>query len=1282
MTDIHAWHPLTEAQAGIWYAQARDPQSPVFVTGQALHIRGPLDVEALARAVDRLGQEAECLSMRVRSGAQEPEHRIEPDGAPALRVVTCSGDPSVEIRAEAQTPMDLEHGPVAGFTLWRLGPEHHILSERIHHIAADGQAMVQITQRLAAIYAAELGSEPQEPLAPYARALDEDARFRGAPARTRQRDHWHKALAGLPEVESMATGQGKGDGRWFHRSETGLPQSVGSALLRLADAADIHWTDALTALTGAYVGRHLPQVSAGEASHVVLGIPLQNRMGKIARCPCTQVNVLPLHLQLDEDVPLTEWVRRAGVRLAELRRHSRYRGEALAREMGRIGAGRRLWGPLVNILPFEACPDFPGCDTRLQIIGAGSVDDITFCFRGDPRNGLIAQVDSNTALYSDPETVAHGNRLVRFLDTALNASNLHSVPTLTPEETDTHVRRRNDTLETIPQTTLWALIEAQMKATPEPPALVYGDRQLSYAELDQLTADLAGRLAARRIGPGRIVGIGLRRSVDLIVALLATLRAGAAYVPFDPDDRSTRRTDMIERAAPTLILADAGFDAGAVPVMQVTDAAPSAVPQPPRPEDPAYVLFTSGSTGRPKGVVIDHAAIVNRLLWMRETYAFGPGDRILQKTPATFDVSVWEFFLPFLSGATLVVAPPEAHRDPAALARLVREHDVTAMHFVPSMLELFLDAPASRGLRIKQVFASGEALPARLAEQFHRRIKGRLHNLYGPTEAAVDVTFHEAKPGVESASVPIGRPVWNTRTYLLDAAGRPVPDGVPGRLYIAGCQLARGYLAQPELTAERFLPDRFHIGERMYDTGDLAVSDGSGVLTFVGRADTQVKIRGVRIELAEIERALAETGLVRQAVVQVLNTDAGTQLAAWVVPAQRGDVAAIRNALARRLPQAMLPAHIVLLDVLPLTPSGKLDRKALPFPDAAGQGPFAAPESNTERLLAKLFAETLGLTGPVSADTDFFLAGGDSLRAVRLCLRLQEDLGYDPGLGTILETPVLADLARRLEGPAGSDHGLGPLIRLSQGKAEAVPLFAVHPAGGLAWCYRTLARALPDIPVTGVQSPLLDPRQALPPSLSELAAAYMNHIDRIRPDGPIILLGWSLGGIIAHAMAAEAERRKRRIDRLVLLDAYPSQCWRNEPEPDEATALRALLAIAGFDPDAHQHLDTRPAIMAFLAAKSHPLALLPHAVQDGVIRSVRETNGLVRGHREPRLSIPLLHVTAAQDQAGTGRSAALWAPFAGGVESLVLDCRHADLIGVGMVREIAARLLRGSVDCT
>ncbi|WP_196222724.1 non-ribosomal peptide synthetase [Pseudooceanicola algae] len=1278
--------PLSDSQEGIWYAQRRDPGSPTFMTGQALRMTGPLDRNALARAIDRVGAEAECLSLRFTEGPSGPVHWMEPGGAPGLAVQDLSGeaDPEASLQAallaEAQRPADLFHGPIAGFTLWILGPEDHVLSERIHHLAADGYAVMLITNRIAALYNAfARQTDPDEGFPPYAQVIEAEYAYRDGPKHEKDRAYWHETLADLGPVEPMAPGEAVAS-HWFHRHEIPLPPEALSRLHGLSRDISMSWPDILTALTGAYVARCLPPVP-GEADaprEVTLGVPLMNRMGsKAARVPSTLVNVLPLRVTVDEDAPLAEWLKTAGRAMAGMRRHARYRGEALRRELGRVGSGQRLHGPLVNVLPFDARPKMVGLVTHLQILGAGSVDDITFCYRGDGQS-LLVQTDANPALYDEATTQAHTARLLQFLATALQAPCLAKVATLTPQEVRTHVTTRNATSHPVPETTLVALTRAQAAATPEAPALVCGDETLSHAELDRRSTALARRLAGRGIGPGDVVAVALPRSTALILALQAVIRAGAAYVPLDPEDASARRADMLTRAAPRLILAADDFDAaGVAPVLppEDWDKGPEAEPRAPAPGDAAYVLFTSGSTGQPKGVVIDHRAIVNRLLWMRAEYGFGPGDRVLQKTPTTFDVSVWELFLPFLSGATLVMAPPGAHRDPVALAGLIRDQDISVLHFVPSMLALFLAAPASDGLVIPKVFASGEALPVSLARQFHQRIKGRLHNLYGPTEAAVDVTFQEARGDETGTSVPIGKPVWNTGCYLLDDRLRPVPDGVTGRLYLAGRQLARGYLGQPDLTAERFPPDPFVPGARIYDTGDLATMAGDGTITYQGRADFQVKIRGVRIELGEVEDALARTGLVAQSAVLAPMDHVGqAQLVAYVVPQGGADASAIRAALAARLPAMMMPSAIVPLAAFPLNASGKLDRKALPAPQLHADAPARTLQPGTETRLAALYAETLGLPA-ATPETEFFAAGGDSLKAVRLTLRIEEVFGVDPGLGTLFEAPVLADLARRLDRVVARDDGLGPIVHLSA-RAPAPRVFAIHPAGGISWCYRGFARHLPGWDLVGVQSPLLDPDAPLPEDLASLAHEYCDRIEALAPDGSLHLMGWSLGGIIAHAIAAEAEARGREIGLLALLDAYPSDCWRDEPEPDERAAIRALLAIAGHDPDAYPHLVSRDDILGFLRETGHPLGQLPEAVQQGVVRSVQQTNRLVRGHRERRIAAPLLHVHARLDHAGSNRAPALWAPYCGGVQVLDLDCRHPDVVGPAQAEFIAQEFRR------
>ncbi|MFI9552006.1 amino acid adenylation domain-containing protein [Nonomuraea endophytica] len=538
---------------------------------------------------------------------------------------------------------------------------------------------------------------------------------------------------------------------------------------------------------------------------------------------------------------------------------------------------------------------------------------------------------------------------------------------------------------------LLELLESRIAAAPGAEAVRHGPASLTYAELDRSASALAARLAARGAGPERIVAVSLPRSLELVVALVAVLKTGAAYLPVDPEYPAPRVEFMLADARPVVTLQPSDVD------LSAGTAAPGVRTDP---RNPAYVIYTSGSTGRPKGAVISHEAIVNRLLWMQDEYVLKPDDRVLQKTPSSFDVSVWEFFWPLIAGATLVMADPGGHRDPAYLAALIRRERITTVHFVPSMLRAFLAEPGAREcVSLRRVICSGEELPADLAAEFHRVLGDRLHNLYGPTEAAVDVTSWACRPG-SAGPVPIGRPVWNTAIRVLDPDLRPVSEG---ELYIAGVQLARGYLGRPGLTAERFVPDPFGPG-RMYRTGDLARVRDDGAIEYLGRTDDQVKIRGFRVEPGEIAAVLSECPGVRHAVV-VARAAPGVQLVAYVVPEVdfSGNVELWREFLAARLPAHLVPSAFVAMAELPVTVNGKLDRAALPEPGR--ETGDEAPATAAEHTLTRLFAEVLGLP-EVGAGDDFFRLGGDSILALSLVGRARvENLALTAGqvleLGTV-----------------------------------------------------------------------------------------------------------------------------------------------------------------------------------------------------------------------------------------------------------------------------------------
>ncbi len=1301
-----ALQPLTEAQEGLWYAQRLDPSNPVFNTGQYVDLRGTLDVAAFVQSVDQAMAEADGLSVAL------VDHPDGPRLGPASRPVGCrvvdlttrtDGESAAlsEMRRDMETPVDLERDPLAAQVLFLLAGDRALWYQRVHHVAIDGYGTGLLTRRVSGLYTARVTGVPEagRPFAGHALVMDADAAYRASAEREQDRAFWMERFADRPDVAGLAEGVPL-TSHTYRSCAAALPDEVGARLADQAASTGVSWPDVLVGLVAAYIQRHVG------TPETIVGVPAMLRLGTpAARVPAMVMNILPVRIPGSRGEPLADYLRDVAGRLREARRHGRYRSEQLRRDLGLLTSQRRMYGVLINILPFDAAPALPGLSADVHTLGTGPVDDLTVTVRADATGrGLRIELDGNPRLYSEAALAAHAERLAVFLNAALGSRTLDDVPTVTEAERRHLIDEINDTAHLVPDVTLAALIESAMGRWPAAPALACGAEVLSYAQLDARTAHLARRLTRAGAGRGDIVAVLLPRSIDLEVALVGILRAGAAYLPIDPDFPPDRVRTILESARPRTVLTWSALEAR-VPagvqrlLLDVQDDAvvdPATVPAKPELDDPAYVIYTSGSTGVPNGVVIQHRAIVNRLEWMRTHYGFTPDDRILQKTPATFDVSVWEFFLPLIAGATLVMAPPDAHKDPAWLARLIREHGVTTLHFVPSMLAQFLAEPAARGLRLRRVFCSGEALSAAVRDRFHETVDAELHNLYGPTEAAVDVTYWDASRHDRSSIVPIGWPVWNTRMYVLDERLRVVPAGATGHLFIAGVQLAREYLGRPDLTAERFVADPFgQPGSRMYRTGDLARWRADGAIEFLGRSDHQIKVRGIRIEPGEIEAALlAHEGVAQAAVVAREDRPGDQRLVAYVVPhhGRTPDIDGMAAAAAGRLPAYMVPSAFVVIDELPLGSSGKLDRRRLPAPahDSVLPG-VRPPRTPTEARIAALFGQVLGsgAEGPaIGAESDFFGLGGHSLLAAQLMLAIRGEWDLDLGLGVIFANPTVEALAAHVDqarGVAASpadgrqmDDGLGVVMRLSDGPGEGA-LFCMHPAGGLSWCYRALAQELrPRRRVYGIQARSLDVDQPAPETLAAMAADYVREVRRVQPGGPYHLLGWSVGGIVAQAMAVVLEGEGQVVGTLAMLDSYPSDRWRNEPEPDEGAALRALLLIAGLGngPDTDVPL-TRAQVMDTLRASGHALGSLSDRALSGVVRVVEHNSRLVRQHRHVLVAADVIHFRAALDHEDDGLSPQEWGEYTTGVIDVHdIPSLHAHMTGPAASRVVASVLNR------
>ncbi|MBK1624142.1 non-ribosomal peptide synthetase [Afifella marina] len=1268
--------PLTEAASALWFAQALDPENPIFNTGQIVEIDGPLDVAAFARAITGLGEEADALRVRV----LDHEHQALKGNGLHLEIIDCSNDPEPRraahtgIAADMDRPLDLAHDAPVCQRLYKLGTESFLWYQRLHHIVTDGFATQLATARVAELYNSAISGIPDgRPLSSLARALDTERAYRGSTQRDTDSSFWKETLAELDSVTGMKSGAARTARRYDH-AEILLDETVCADLIALEQAHRLPWPDVLTAFSGAYYARH---TTSDEA---LLGLAFMGRFGsRAARVPTMLMNILPLRLPVQEDVSLVEWLQDATIRMVQARRHGRYRQEWIRRDLGLSGAQHRLYGPLVNILPFDANPRLQGVKTALTPLGTGPVDDITISFRGDPRNRLALQIDTNPNLWGPGECETHAARLANFIREGLRASRLgqrlKGVATVLPSEHEWLVSTLNDTAHPVATGTLTGAIETAFTRFADKEALRFGATSLTYRELDERSGALAERLIDAGAGRDRLVAVALPRSIELVIALFAILRAGAAYLPLDATQPRARLERIMASACPVALLTDGRSDLGSVTTMP-----PSSWPRrrtgrslpEVAPGDLAYVIYTSGSTGEPKGVAVEHGAIINRLEWMANAYGMAADDVVLQKTPMTFDVSVWEFFLSILNGGTLAVAPPETHKDPVALIDLVRSNGVTTMHFVPSMLMSFLAEPKSSGLKLRRVFVSGEELTADLRDCFHQHIVAELHNLYGPTEAAVDVSYWPAVANDSSAPVPIGRPVWNTRLYVLDRHLRPVPPGVEGHLHIAGRQLAREYLGRPDLTNKRFIPDPFHPGERMYVTGDLARLREDGAIVYLGRSDHQVKLRGLRIELGEIETALTAHPAVLHSVA-VLREDepndpriiAYATLRDAVGPEQLSDF------LREQVPDYMLPSAILIVKELPLSTAGKLDRKALPAPPRKG-GRGRPPETETERLVAMLFRRVLSLESEVSAHDNFFDLGGHSLLAVELMLHLREIAGRDPGLGTLFEHPTVARLAATLDAGDEDHGGLQPLLKLSDAAEDCPFVFLIHPAGGISWCYGSLARALaPCHQVWGLQAEALSPDMPAPRSLEAMAQRYAEHIAFLTGGCPVALGGWSVGGILAQTVAVRLQAIGMSVDFVVMLDSYPADCWRDEPDPGPGAELKALLAIGGHDPDALPDLPlTREAVTAFLTESGSPLGQLPAEALDGMVRVVGLNNRLVREHRHELFRGQILHFRATQTPGQRSLDPQTWRPYALNVTVHDVAAIHAHMTGTEALTEI------------
>jgi amino acid adenylation domain-containing protein len=1187
---------LSYAQERLWFLEQLQPGTAAYNMPAALRLRGPLDVGALGQSLGEIVRRHEALRTTFVAVEGRPFQVIAEPRAVGLPVIDLAGLPETEREAEAerlageeaQRPFDLARDLLLRARLLRLDEREHVLLLTLHHIACDAWSVGVLSREVAELYEAFSRGQPsclpELPLQYADFAAWQRAWLQGETLAT-QLGYWKRRLAGVPPALELPTDRPRPavpSSRGGRHPFT-FPRELGESLQALGrrEGGTLFMTllGAFQVLLSRYTG----------SDDIVVGSPVAGRSEReTERLIGLFVNTLVLRTDLSGDPTFRELLGRVREVCLDAHAHQDLPFEKLVEELQPERDPSRT--PLFQVMfTLQNAPRAALSMAGLEVSGM-AVDRATAKFdlslsMGETERGLQGTLAYSAGLF-DAATIA---RLARHYRTLLEGvvadpeRRLSELPLLTEEERQQILVEWNATASDYPrERCVHELFEAQVERTPEAVAVACEGQHLTYRELNWRANQLAHHLRRLGVGPEVPVGICVERSLEMLVGLLGILKAGGAYVPLDPTCPLERLAFVLNDTRVPLLLTQerlvSRLPAHAVQVVRL-DADWGAIGQAPatnrssdlRPDNLAYVIYTSGSTGQPNGVAVEHRSLVNYLTWVQE-HLFDPNMQSLPTaTNLTFDASLKQVFGPLLSGGAVWVISDDLAADPAALLQAITMRAPAGLNCVPSVWQAILDTIRSGRSRgpssLEHLFLGGEQLSRELVDRSLAELAQlRIWNLYGPTEATANATAGRIIPG---EAVTIGRPIANTRIYILDQRLQPVPVGVPGELHIGGACLARGYLNCPKLTAERFIPDSFggEPGGRLYRTGDLARYRPDGQIEFLGRLDDQVKVRGYRIELGEIEAALVGHPGVREAVVVAGEDEFGdNRLLAYIVSGESAPTASEARAFLReKLPEYMLPSAFVPLETLPRTPNGKPDRRALLTQDRARPGieeAFVTPRTRVEELLASIWAEVLGVER-VGIQEDFFDLGGHSLLAVRLFARIEQELGTSLPLSSLFQGPTIEHLARLIgqPAPAAPRSSLVPI----QPNGSKLPFFWIHRQFGDVLCYADLARHLgPDQPCYGLEARGLDASEEPFNRVEDMAEHYIGQILAVQPEGPYALGGLCGGGTVAFEMARQLHARGQAVALVALLDSPAPRSRYREVRPSSTFVRDFLRDLPGW----------------------------------------------------------------------------------------------------------------------
>ncbi|MFI1104555.1 amino acid adenylation domain-containing protein [Streptomyces melanogenes] len=1248
----------TPLQQGLFFHTAFDAEGQdIYTTQLVLDFEGPLEPEALREACAALLRRHDSLRSGFATDARgEVVRFVAADPPLAWRVLDLSGTDAVTrgdeaervVREERARRFDVGCPPLVRFLLVRLAQDRWRFALTNHHIILDGWSTSLLMDELFQLYGA--GEAELLPAPSYSAYLDHLATADLDEAR----EAWDEALAGAGAPTLVAPEAAERGAVVPERVLRTLPAELTARLAERARACEV----TLNTVVQVAWGLVLRQLTGRD--DVLFGMTVSGRavdFEDVEQMVGLLINTLPARVRIDPADSLADVLRRVQDQQLDLFEHHHL---GLTEIQRRTGLGT-LFDTTTAFENYPVGGELALGGARLTGVGGFDATHYPLSLICTPGAELGIRLDYRPDVFERERAERFGDWFVRMLEAVAADPDRAAadMSVLSAEERRRILEDGNGPARAVDSATLPQVLEARAARTPDAPAVTHDGTTLTHGELHRRANRLARLLVEHGAGPDTLVALALPRSTDMVVALLAVLKAGAAYVPVDVRYPAERVAHMLGDARPRIAVVSAGAAPDLPPgthrlavdepsvrerAARLPDGDLSAAERtgPLLPRHPAYVIYTSGSTGVPKGVVVEHANAVAFVATVEDH--FGPDGMadILASTSLSFDVSVFELLTTLALGGHLELVDD-------LFSVLERDSwQGSLLSGVPSAVASVLAGGGTR-LSARHVVLGGEAVPRALVDELQERVPGCVvTNIYGPTEATTYATWWRSSDGPDTGEVPIGRPVPNSRAYVLDQRLRPVPEGIAGELYIAGAGVTRGYLNRPGLTAERFVACPFGApGERMYRTGDRVRRGADGRLDYLGRLDDQVKIRGFRVELGEVETALLRHERVARAAAVVREDRAGDRrLVAYAVADAPGtvlDAAELRRFVGASLPDHMVPATVVQLPRFPLMPNGKLDRPALPAPVYERSG--RAPGSAREELLCTLFAEVLGVER-VGVDDGFFDLGGHSLLATRLVSRLRKALGAELSIRTLFEAPTPGALAERLEDDDSRDSGLDVLLALRR-EGRKRPLFCVHAASGLAWPYaRLLPHLDPEVPVYGLQSPSVGAPEGGVLGADDLVRVYAERIRAVQPQGPYRLLGWSVGGNLAFAVAAHLAGAGERVEWVALLDSFPPPGASALPGPD--AMLDHVLRGVGFAAD---------------GTPSEQIAALGERAAEGVRLTARTAVEVLRAAPPRAAGIDVVHFRAT---AGTPVAQALpeeWKAYGGGAFSgHDVDCGHYDMV--------------------